>query len=370
MSLITILREVPDPRTGNAKLHNLLDLLMIAITASVCGCNSCVDFADFAEDRQELLEEFLDLPNGLPSHDTFSRLFRLLEPAALALCFSAFLDQLGEAGEGVIAIDGKTLRRSFNTAAQKNALHVVSAFASEAGVVLGQVGVEDGENEITAARRLLKLVDIKGALVTGDAMHCQSETAALIRERGGEWLFSLKKNRPSVFAAVETFFDDPASSGLQSWQTTDADHGRIEVRDHDVCHDTAWIWPGPHDKESPAIPNTAMIGRVRSRVEKNGVISQSTRYYLSSKPLSAPAFAAAVRSHWAIESRLHWVLDMTFDEDRARNRTDHGPENLTIIRKLALNLLKKSRPELSIARKRKRAGWSDNFAKTILGQMR
>lgn len=368
--LITILSQVPDPRTGNAKLHKLLDLLVIAVTASVCGCESCVDFADFAEDREELFREVLELPNGLPSHDTFSRLFRLLDPAVLAEGFAAFLDDVGTDGPNVVAIDGKTLRRSFDRAAGRSALQVVTAFAADASVVLGQTGVRDGENEIVAARRLLSLMDLTGTLVTGDAIHCQVETARLVTQRGGDWLFSLKKNWPATHASVEAWFADPARPPLGTLQTVDADHGRIETRLHDVADDIGWLWPDPQDPDNPALPGAVLLGRVRSSVETDGVTKTSTRYYLCSRALDPAAFARAVRRHWAIESSLHWVLDMTFDEDRARNRKDNGPENLSIIRKLALNILKKSRPDISIRRKRKRSGWSDPFARTILGQMR
>jgi predicted transposase YbfD/YdcC len=369
-SLITILRAVPDPRTGNAIRHELLDLLVIALTASICGCESCVDFADFAEDREELFREFLSLPNGLPSHDTFSRLFRLLDPAVLSECFSRFLAELGADGPGVIAIDGKTLRRSFDRAAGRSALHVVTAFAGEAGLVLGQTAVPDGGNEITAARALLGIIDLNGMLVTADAIHCQGETARLVLERGGDYLFALKKNRPATYADVETWFADPSATLSGTLETTDADHGRLETRRHHVVHDVDWLFPEKSDPDRPAMPALATIGRVVATVERDGKTTTSTRYYLSSARLSAAAFAKAVRGHWAIENSLHWVLDTAFREDDARARKDHAPENLAIIRKLALNVLKAARPDISIRRKRKRSGWSDAFARSVIGQMR
>ncbi len=190
------LAELPDPRSGNARRHKLLDVLTIALTASICGAESCVDFADFARDREALLRDFLELPGGVPSHDTFSRLFWLLDPAAFACCFASFLNDLGEGGPGVIAIDGKTMRRSFDRAAKKSVLHVVTAFAADARMTIGQVAAGDKESEIPAARSLLGLIDLTGALVTGDALHCQGETARLIKDRGGDWLFTLKANRP------------------------------------------------------------------------------------------------------------------------------------------------------------------------------
>jgi predicted transposase YbfD/YdcC len=369
-SVWSSLAELPDPRSGNARRHKLLDVLTIALTASICGAESCVDFADFARDRETLFREFLELPGGLPSHDTFSRLFRLLDPAAFATCFASFLDGLGRDGTGVVAIDGKTLRRSFDRAAGKSALHVVTAFAADARMTIGQVAAGDKESEIMAARTLLGLIDLNGMLVTGDALHCQGETARLIKDRGGDWLFTLKANRPVQHAEVRAWFADPANRADSEHTTVDADNGRIEVRRHLVSHDISWMLSDRrHPVEAP-MPGLAMLGMVESTVTRDGKTSTERRVYLSSASLDAKGFAAAVRAHWHIENCLHWVLDVGFDEDRARNRKDHGPENLAILRKLALNVLRSARPEISIRRKRKRSGWSDEFARSVLGQMR
>jgi predicted transposase YbfD/YdcC len=216
----------------------------------------------------------------------------------------------------------------------------------------------------------LGLLDLTGMLVTGDAIHCQAETAALIEARGGEWLFALAANRPAVLAEVERFFADPVASPVERHTTTDADHGRIEVRRHAVSADVAWLSVDRRSPGEPALPGLAMIGMVEAEVEQGGRTSLTRRYYLSSAALGAPRFAAAVRAHWRIENSLPWVLDTGFDEDRARNRKDHGPENLAILRKLALNVLRTAGPEISIRRKRKRSGWSDDFARSVLGQMR
>lgn len=369
-SLITVLHGVTDPRTGNAQRHDLLEILTIALVASVCGCDSCVDFADFAEDRETLFREFLVLENGLPSHDTFSRLFRLLDPSSLSSAFGRFLEALGADGRGIVAIDGKTLRRSFDRAAAKSPLHVVTAFAAEAQLVLGQTAVGAGENEIVAARALLQMLDIKGALITADAIHCNKDTGQAVLDRGADYLFALKSNRPATLRDVEDYFTDPQAEIGESLTTTDADHGRIEIRRHCVVHDVDWLFADKTDRDRPIMPGLATIGRVEAEVVREGRTTRSVRYYLSSAKLSAQAFAHAVRAHWAIENGLHWVLDMAFDEDRARARKDHAAENLAIIRKLALNILKTARPDISIRRKRKRAGWSDEFARTIIAQMR
>lgn len=281
---------------------------------AVCGAESCVDFAEFAEDREELLREFLCLENGLPSHDTFSRVFRLLNPAAFGRVFEAFLDDLGADGAGVLAIDGKTLRRSFDRAAGRSALHVVTVFGSHARLSIGQRAVGCGDSEITAARALLATLTLDGALVTGDALHAQSATAQLILDRGGDYLFALKANRPAMLREIAAFFDDPPEP-LEVVETTDADHGRIEVRRHRTTHCVDWIFSDRSDPDAPRMPGLATLACVES-------------------------------------SR------------------DGAPENLAILRKLPLNLLTVARPKIPIRRKRKRAGWSDDSARSILGQMR
>jgi predicted transposase YbfD/YdcC len=361
--------DLPDPRTGNATRHNLLDLLTIALTASICGADSCVDFADFARDRAALFGEFLTLEGGLPSHDTFSRLFRILDPASFAKCFSRFVDKLGEVGAGVVAIDGKTMRRSFDRAADRSPLHVVTAFACERRLVLAQAAVQDKENEILAARNVLEMFDIKGMLVTADAMHCNAKTTRLIVDRGGDYVIALKANRPAMHKEVAHFFAAPPAP-LASHTTVDNSHGRIETRRHTVCHAVGWLSPTRSESDEAPLAGLAMIGMIEATVEAPGGTSFERRYYVSSSQLTPERFAKVSRAHWAIENSLHWVLDTSFDEDRARNRCDHGPENLTILRKLALNILQSARPDISIRRKRKRSGWSDEFARTILGQMR
>ena len=296
-------------------------------------------------------------------------MFRLLDPAAFGQAFGAFLDDLGEDGAGVPAIDGKTLRRSFDRAAGRSALHVVTAFGAGAKLVIGQRAVPAGGNEITAARMLLETLALQGLMVTGDAIHCQAATADIILAKGGDYLLALKGNHPLLLAEVATFFASPPHA-LQSHTTTDADHGRIETRHHRVSHDVEWLFPDRRYKGEPVMPGLATLACVTATREMDGKTTNATRYYFSSARLTPERFATVVRAHWAIENSLHWVLDVTFDEDRARNRKDHGPENLATLRKITLNLLRTARPKLPISRKRKRAGWSDAFARSALGQMR
>lgn len=366
--------DVPDPRTGNAKRHDLLEVLTIALTAAVCGAEHCSDFEDFAADREDLFRGFLRLKHGIPSHDTFSRVFRLLDPDAFNTCFGRFVEELGEAGEGVIAIDGKTLRRSFDRAAGRSPLAVVTAFASATHAVLGQEAFRsaDGDSEILAARALLNCLDLSGQLVTADAIHCQEETARVILERGGDYLLRLKANRPALHGAVADYFAVPEiREGLASAETADADHGRVEVRRAWVSHDLSWLdGPKAASGDMAVLPGLSYLGMIEATVTRGGRTTTTRHYHLSSRPMTPEAYLATARAHWSIENGLHWVLDMTFDEDRDRCRKDNAPENLAILRKLAVNMLKRARPEISIRRKRKRSGWSNHFARSILGQMR
>lgn len=365
---------LPDPRTGNATRHDLLEVLTIALTAAICGAEDCSDFADFGVDREDLFREFLELKHGIPSHDTFSRIFRLLDPAAFSECFGRFVEHLGAAGDGVVAIDGKTLRRSFDSAAGRSPLAVVTAFRSATSMVIGQepFRTAEGESEIVAARALLRCLDLTGQLVTADAIHCQTETAQIILDQGGDYLLRLKGNRPALHDMVKEAFDDPAFlAGLEQARSTDADHGRLEERTAWVCHDVSWLRGAKTSSQEPVLmPGLACLGMIEATVTRGGKTTTTRRFHVSSRALNAETYLKAARDHWAIENGLHWVLDMTFDEDRARTRKDNGPENLAILRKLALNVLKRARPGISVRRKRKRSGWSNDFARSVIGQMR
>ena len=250
----------------------------------------------------------------------------------------------------------------------------MSAFATATSAVIGQESFRaaEGDSEITAARAMLRCLDLGGQRVTADAIHCQSETAQLILDRGGDDLLRLKGNRPALHEMVQTYFADPAVvAELAMAETSDADHGRIEVRCARVSHDLSWLrGPKLSNAEPARLPGLACLGMIESTVSRDGATRTTRHDHLSSRPLTAAPDSAAARAHWSIENGLHWVLDMTCDEDRARNRKDDAPENLAIPRKLALNVLKRARPGISVRRKRKRSGWSDDFARSILGHMR
>jgi predicted transposase YbfD/YdcC len=232
--------------------------------------------------------------------------------------------------------------------------------------------VAEGDSEILAARALLECLELEGRLVTADAIHCQVETARAIRDRGGDYLLRLKGNHPALQAMVEEYFADPhILAGLASVETTDGDHGRIEIRRAWVSHELDWL-RGPKSArgEPVLLPDMTCLGMIEATVEHRGKTTITRHYHISSRLLAPQDYLEAARAHWSVENGLHWVLDVVFDEDRARNRKDHGPENLATLRKLALNILNRARPGISVRRKRKRSGWSNDFARSVIGQMR
>jgi predicted transposase YbfD/YdcC len=352
--------ELADPRTGNAQRHALDEIIMIALLATLCGAETCVDMALFGRSKEPLLRRFLRLPGGVPSHDTFSRIFRLLDPVAFEGCFARYLAALSERVQGVVAIDGKTARRSFDRQQGRGPLHLVSAWACEQRLVLGQLRVAGTSNEIPAVPELLALLALDGCIVTADALHCQAKTAAAILARGGDYCLALKANRPALLDDVRLRLDDPTAPPDDLASTTDGDHGRIETRCAAVVHDVAWL------AETHAFPGLKAIGKVTAAREQDGRTTTATRYYLLSQPLSAARFLAVVRAHWHIENRLHWVLDVVLDEDQARARKDHAPENLARLRRFALNVLRANQDKGSTRGKIKRAGWDDAFLLHLL----
>jgi predicted transposase YbfD/YdcC len=353
--------ELEDPRDDNAR-HNLLELLVIALCAVLCGAEDCSDMALFGRAKEAFFREFLSLRHGIPSHDTFSRVFRLLDPVKFHACFLVFMRRFSETIQGVIAIDGKTLRRSFDRASQKSALHLVSAWAAEQRLVLGQLAVDGKSNEITAVPELLKLLSLKGAIVTADALNCQRAIARQIVDQGGDYALALKGNQQEMHADVSLFLDDPAFVPDSVHTATDGDHGRIETRTSAVSTDIAWL------QEHHQWPGLAAIGKVTRIREADGKTTTETAYYLLSAPLSAERLHEVVRRHWGIENSLHWVLDVTMNEDQSRNRMDHSPENLALLRRLALNIAKLEPSKGSMKGKLKQAGWDNTFLAKLLAQ--
>jgi predicted transposase YbfD/YdcC len=353
-----------DPRRPNARHHKLLDILVIAFCASLCGAESCVDMAGFALSKEEVLREFLDLEGGPPSHDTFSRVFRMLDPASFAACWQAYLDQLGAVCRGHVALDGKTLRGAHNRVAGISPLQMVSAFASATRLTLGQIAIEAQSNEIPAVRALLSLLSLKGCTVTLDALHAQRETAQALRDQGADYIWALKGNQGTWCEDVRTLLDDVSIPIQDRVQTVEADHGRIETREAHLVTELAWL------QEQHHWPGLACVGKITATREDKatGTVQTQDRYYLLSRVMPVQEFLDTVRAHWTIENSLHWVLDVVLREDYARGRKDHAPANLAILRRLALNTIKADQDKGSNRLKLKRAGWDDRFLRKLLAQ--
>jgi len=356
-------KDLKDPRTGNAGRHDLLEILMIALCTLLCGGESCVDMADFAVEREDGLRQFLCLKNGVPSHDTFSRLFRLLDPDAFRACFQTFVARLAEACEGVIAIDGKSMRRSFDKASGKSPLHMVTAWCAEQRLVLGQLATEAKSNEITAIPKLLAMLDLKDRTVTIDAMGCQRAIAQQIIDQGGNYVLALKGNQGTLHADVHLFLEDTETSVQATPGMVDGDHGRIETRTATLATDISWL------QETHDWPGLTAVGKITRTREIKGEITTESVYYLLSSAMPVSGFADAARGHWGIENGLHWVLDVTMNEDQARNRRDNGPENLGILRHIAINLLSKEASKLSKRRKLNKAAWNNAYLLRLIAQI-
>lgn len=362
LSLEDFFEELPDPRIDRHKQHKLTDIVVISICAVICGMKSWIDIADFGESREEWFSKFLELPNGIPSHDTFRRVFGLIEPNKFQECFNNWLLALcSVSGEDVVAIDGKTLRRSLDKVKGISALHLVSAWSCNRSMVLGQVAVDEKSNEIVAIPKLLEILSARGCIFTIDAMGCQKEIAGQITEKKGDYVFCLKENHPNLHEEAVKFFENPSNAEhIDSIESTEADHGRIETRKCQTASANLFYktenWPG-----------IASVGMIESTREINGKISKEKRYYISSLESNAKRISSAIRSHWQIENSLHWTLDVTFDEDQCRIRDEKAAENFAILRRMAVGLLKnETSTKKSLRRKVNRALTDPNYLLTVL----
>jgi predicted transposase YbfD/YdcC len=360
-SFSTCFADLDDPRANNTR-HDLHEILLIALCAVLCGAEDGTDMALFGRAKRDYFRSFLRLRHGIPSHDTFSRLFRLLNPAQFHTCFLAFTRRFAENLEGVVALDGKTLRRSFDRAAGQSPLHLVSAWAADQRLVLGQVAVDGKSNEITAVPKLLALLSLQGTIVTADAMHCQRAVAEQVVSQGGDYVLALKGNQGTLHEDVRHVLDASPSLPATTHTTVEKEHGRLETRTSVVSEEMAWL------QEQHDWPGLAAIGKITRTREINLQTSTETAYYLLSRPLSAERLGQVVRQHWGIENSLHWVLDVTMNEDQARHRKDHGPENLALLRRLALNVARLEPSKGSLKGKRKRAGWDNVYLTQLLRQ--
>lgn len=355
--LSSFFSEIADPRAGNTR-HDLLELMFIALAAVLCGAEDCTDMALFARSKLHLLRPVLKLEHGPPSHDTFSRVFRLLEPEPFEAAFAKFTRAFAGALEGVVAIDGKALRGAYERGRKATPLHLVNVWAAEARLVIGQ-RLAPGRNEVLGAQQALALLDLEGCLVTADALHCRADTAQAILDAKADYALALKANQPGLLEKAQALIAaaDPAEEAVDG--PTRA-HDRVEGRAALVAEAKGIDFPG-----------LAAVARVETYRKVAGEPEPViVRYFLLSTALSAERMLDVARTHWTIENQLHWVLDVAFDEDRVRSRKDNAPQNLALLRKLALNLLRQHPEKGSIKGKIKRAGWDDAFLLSLLGHMR
>jgi predicted transposase YbfD/YdcC len=359
-----------DPRKERARRHELLDILILAVCAVICDCNSWVDIAEFCRIRLDWFQSFLDLPNGIPSHDTFGRVFARLNPKEFEHCFILWAEGLREAlGGEYINIDGKTLRRSHDYARNQTPIQMVSAWAGANNLVLGQLKVADGSNEITAIPELLKILTLKDCIVTIDAIGTQKEIAAEIRHQEADYILALKTNQELLHEAVAYSFKEERKINFKGiehayYETVEKNHGRLETRRYWTISDPEYLkYLDPNGEWQ----DLKSIGTVEAERIIKGEVSRETRYYLCSRSGEAKEFAQAVRSHWGIENSLHWVLDVDFREDDSRVRQGFAAENMAVLRRLALNLIQREPTfRRSVKGRRLAASWSAEYLLRVL----
>jgi predicted transposase YbfD/YdcC len=361
-----VFRGLPDPRAANA-LHDLLDIIVVALAATLCGAQGATDMALFARAKEQALRQFLRLEHGIPSHDTFSRVLRALDPQAFEQAFRTFTAAFAKANgiklTGVIAVDGKALRGAYERGRSATPLHMVNVFAAEARMALASRRAP-GRNEAKGALEVLRMLSLEGCIVTADALHCNRQFAETVRQRGGHYVLALKQNQSKLFDAVAQRF---ARAGKRSVakRLEPSTHDRHESRTATVIRDTSIA-------AANRFPGVIALARITSRRRLHGKRADkpAVRYYLLSKHIAAKRLLQIVRSHWGIENQLHWVLDVLFDEDGGRTRKDNGPDNLAILRKFALNIIRVHPARISMRQKVKRAGWDDAFLLDLLSHMR
>jgi predicted transposase YbfD/YdcC len=359
--------NITDPRREN-KRHKLIDIITIAICAVICNADNYEQIYEFGKAKYKWFKKFLKLPHGMPSSDTFERVFAVIDPDEFKNSFLKWVQAINQLTNGeVVAVDGKTIRRSHDKKNGKPAIHMVSAWASANGIVLGQRKIDDKSNEITAIPELLKTLEIEGCIVTIDAMGCQKKIAETIVEKKADYIFSLKGNQSNLHDDIKLYFQERLSqrysgSVYDYYETTDGDHGKIEIRRYWTTSDIDWL----QGKENWKNLNTiCMVERERDFGVK---VEKETSYYIGSIGSDAQRFGSAVRNHWGIENSLHWVLDVSFREDESRIRKGKAPENFAVLRHIALNMIKKemSSKKKSIKSKRLRAGWDNEYLLKVL----
>ena len=373
-SLIDHFTALDDPRQSWKVLFPLPEVLLLILCATLAGAEDFVEIKRWGQMHQAFLRRLLPYKAGIPSHDTLNDIINAIDGTLFAECFSNWVEGLREPAPAsttapeIVAIDGKTSRRTHDRSKDRGPLHLVSAWASSQRLVLAQQACEAKSNEITAIPLLLERLALSGALVTIDAMGTQTKIAQAILDRGGDYLLALKDNQASLHDEVRRYLDDPAATIHSRFEATDADHGRIEVRRHLVSHKVDWLTTARRFPGEPRFPGLRAIAMVEAEVERNGSISRERRYYISSLPLDAKLLAHAVRCHWHIENRLHWVLDVVFHEDLSRLRSGAGPQNMATVRHMAMNLLRGPKDKHSLKVRRKSAAWDTTYLEALLRQ--
>lgn len=365
-TILECFSELTDPRLDRRKRHGLEDIVVLAICGILGGADDWVGIEAFGKEKYQWFKQFLSLPNGIPSHDTFGRVFSLLSPDEFQACFTRWIHAVAIKTQGqVVPIDGKTLRRSHDCGRGQSAIHMVSAWASENRLVLGQLKTEAKSNEITAIPELLQVLDISGCIITIDAMGCQKNIAEMIIKKEADYVLALKANQENLFKEVMAAFAKAESQNFQDptidyYETITKDHGRLDIRRY-------WVMTNLSEfKHIAAWENLRLIGMVESERTVRDKTKIERRYYISSLEKNASLFAKAVRLHWGIENSVHWVLDIAFREDESRVRKGHAPENLAVLRHIALNLLRDDSTPLGIKNKRLKAGWNTDYLTHLL----
>ena len=361
--------KIPDKRIKRKQLYPLIEIFVIALCGIIAGAESWVEIVEYGYQKEAWLRSFLRLENGIPSHDTMNRVFNFVDPIVFGRCFLEWMQaELALSHEEVVAIDGKTLRRSHDSSDGKAAIHMVSALASESGLVLGQMKVAEKSNEITAIPKLLEVLEVKDCIITIDAMGCQKEIARKIGEKGANYVLALKGNQGNLHKDIGLFFEDAHAQDFKNIpveyeKIIEKNRDRIEERRYWITNQVGWLKEMGH-----AWAGLKTIGMVESTRTLKGVTSREARYYIASILPDAKLFAHATRSHWAIENKLHWLLDVVFREDECRCRKGHGAENFAVLRHLALNLIKKNPyyTKKSVRCRRKIAAWNQDYLKELL----
>jgi predicted transposase YbfD/YdcC len=368
--LLDYLGRVEDTRQSWRVAYPLREVLFLVVCGTIASGDDYEDIVDWGEAHLPFLRRFSEFHHGIPCADWLRTVMNRVDPDLFASCFSSWAAACWPDKPAQVAIDGKTSRRSHDRKRGQKPLHLVSAFATTRRLVLGQEAVDEKSNEITAIPALLERIDLKGALVSIDAMGCNPTIAQSIRDAGADYLLAVKDNQPTLHADIRSYFDTAPADEVERIETLGKDHGRLECRTHTVSHILDWYASARSYPGAPRFPQIATIGEVASRIERAGKIETERRTYISSRALSAQAFADAVRSHWAIENNLHWTLDVTFNEDQSRLRAGHGAKNMAIVRHFALNLVRHVADKRSIKRRRKQASWNPQYLLQILGPIR